>query len=747
MLGYLPRSFVALSCIFFAYHFCPVAVLFVCLAMRIFLELFYYFLSMDSLFVSVSSIFLIGHGLLYFAKILVDSTCDFLSFQVSSDAEYVNNNARTKLLRYLSWTRAVGLPYSMLLAAVMCSASSILYFNIALLREANLDWFCVGVVVTSLSHQLLYAAWYAREPAVGAKDVMHDPERWNFMVYHMRAAALLYSIVAFLVAPLLKFYSYGGIEPFLCVSAGQTLFYMLLRLSSEGLETIGDIVELYTPFARLIYTSTILASAVLMHMLTGSIMAAVIIAMCSNAWIRSSLDCASSIHHIRPLLFRLPGRPVLFSIWGGLTCILMVVVLPLLPCAVSLVAFTAPPLVALPCAAIFVALLVFPPAPLSDVAGQIVRTMTGAPLFHSKLSSSTVRFDRSTALALIAVPLWAFVLFSQAGLVDEALHRAPVESYFYSPVSSTHADFKFTVMNETIVNVAYTLGTTTPTNVHQPPICALRVHDIALPEMSLLAAVSYLKPGSTDFNAFKSSLLPGWQVREIARADQSPVAFVDLYSPDRNVSVISIKGTHAARVIDWIQDFDLWVEPAMFHALSIVVPGLRVWPDGILARIFQGISRVGAFLPMTREALLRHRLYHVPVQEYARSISDRNVVIVGHSLGGGLAQVVGATLGLPAVSFSGPGLMESRNKFRLTRQNLVDTVINVIPSHDLVPLAGALGGTVVNWDCLHDAFACHMPMVAPCGMHALCPREQPRPLNCTLTNVGMTISQALSSLT
>ncbi len=55
------------------------------------------------------------------------------------------------------------------------------------------------------------------------------------------------------------------------------------------------------------------------------------------------------------------------------------------------------------------------------------------------------------------------------------------------------------------------------------------------------------------------------------------------------------------------------------------------------------------------------------------------------------------------------------------------TVVNIIPSHDVVPHAGLLAGTVVGWDCPMDALACHMPMLTPCGMHALCGSPAPAP--------------------
>ena len=121
-------------------------------------------------------------------------------------------------------------------------------------------------------------------------------------------------------------------------------------------------------------------------------------------------------------------------------------------------------------------------------------------------------------------------------------------------------------------------------------------------------------------------------------------------------------------------------------------------------------------------------------------------MVAGHSLGGGLAQIVGAKIGQPAVSFSGPGVLDTRHKFGLSRQLLINSVVNVIPSHDVVPLAGMLGGTVVTWDCHNDPFVCHMPMLAPCGMHALCPRNDKHSMKCATATGSSTMLQRIRAM-
>lgn len=53
--------------------------------------------------------------------------------------------------------------------------------------------------------------------------------------------------------------------------------------------------------------------------------------------------------------------------------------------------------------------------------------------------------------------------------------------------------------------------------------------------------------------------------------------------------------------------------------------------------------------------------YFSSVLAYVRLIkSQRKVMMTGHSLGGSVAQVVGAKEGLPAITYNAPGIVYSR---------------------------------------------------------------------------------------
>jgi lipase ATG15 len=69
---------------------------------------------------------------------------------------------------------------------------------------------------------------------------------------------------------------------------------------------------------------------------------------------------------------------------------------------------------------------------------------------------------------------------------------------------------------------------------------------------------------------------------------------------------------------------------------------------------------------------------------YIQTLLDRNInrldhndlLIIGHSLGGGLAKIVGVTNNVTAISISGPGILLSRHKFGLSKTGIMYSFIS-----------------------------------------------------------------------
>ena len=208
---------------------------------------------------------------------------------------------------------------------------------------------------------------------------------------------------------------------------------------------------------------------------------------------------------------------------------------------------------------------------------------------------------------------------------------------------------------------------------------------------------------------------------------------------DKNLTVISIRGTSPLSPADIIADIRLWSEPVLFNLASAFLPTLRIMSPGLVARIIQAIQQAQKFFEVENHDLD----FHENIIRYIHCIQEKmppgwSIAVTGHSLGGGLAAIVGSTLNIPTVAFSPPGLVMSRFKFQdpvLTesahsrqiehRRPRLDRagskVVNIIPMRDIVPSADLHFGLSQNTICLEgDPLHCHMLELQVCDLLKRC---------------------------
>lgn len=257
--------------------------------------------------------------------------------------------------------------------------------------------------------------------------------------------------------------------------------------------------------------------------------------------------------------------------------------------------------------------------------------------------------------------------------------------------------------------------------------CSHTVHSLSLTECALFTQLPYLPANSTDFDIFLHSLLPGFELVNRSspasfsnRFSRSRVVFYELYSKERDISVITVRGTAAFEFSDWLADIDVWLEAATFQLFSKFLPGLSLWPATLRSQIIELINlAVDSFLPHERDPYFRH--YYYPVLRHVQGMKSENIILVGHSLGGGVAKIVGAKTGHPAVSLAGPGIVDSRGKLGVTISEIDRHIVNLLPSGDIVSRIGKQGGTVVNVPCSDNRpDSCHCPMAVACELITSC---------------------------
>jgi hypothetical protein len=140
-----------------------------------------------------------------------------------------------------------------------------------------------------------------------------------------------------------------------------------------------------------------------------------------------------------------------------------------------------------------------------------------------------------------------------------------------------------------------------------------------------------------------------------------------------NVSVISVRGT--ATVEDVVNDILLWSTPAILQGSSYFGTFMSLWPQKVAAKLVAAVSRYVAF-----SNFLIFRPTELLVQDLL--LQNRTVYITGHSLGGGIASIVGSRLGIQAISVSAPGLGLSIESFGLSLERITQWTTNVVPFND-----------------------------------------------------------------
>ena len=166
-----------------------------------------------------------------------------------------------------------------------------------------------------------------------------------------------------------------------------------------------------------------------------------------------------------------------------------------------------------------------------------------------------------------------------------------------------------------------------------------------------------------------------------------------------NVTVVAVRGSTTDE--DWIQDFYLWSAPVLLQLSGYLGTFSQLWPRSATAFV---IDMIDIDFPINNQLP-----YYEEVKKYVAQLRNTNkVYLVGHSLGGGIANIVGASLNIPSITFSSPGLGYSYKAHGITLEDIINNVTNIIPLMDPVPLFDSQVGNIQYIECkIERLFSCH----------------------------------------
>lgn len=263
-----------------------------------------------------------------------------------------------------------------------------------------------------------------------------------------------------------------------------------------------------------------------------------------------------------------------------------------------------------------------------------------------------------------------------------------------------------------------------------PQLCRREFYGASIFEVAVLAMIPYLFHAADmhkmiDFINFHFG--SDWVLRERfgsacqRAANRQPSGwngYVDLHSVQKNLTVISIRGTDLFSFKDFLIDVSLYFESILYQVAATNVPGAILTPKNLVEDLIRMASIPSEdnnfetweeISSRKSGATLCHvdnyrRDFFVDVHNHLSYVGSHglssNVLLTGHSMGGTLAAIIGSRMHIEALSFSSPGIFLARKKYNLTAHEIHRYVTSVVSSNDVFPSIGEQGGEVHHIVCL-----------------------------------------------
>ena len=267
-------------------------------------------------------------------------------------------------------------------------------------------------------------------------------------------------------------------------------------------------------------------------------------------------------------------------------------------------------------------------------------------------------------------------------------------------------------------------------NYLKSAMCQTKFYGLNLIQFASLAQVAYYEDiekikyylNKSVFKDFKKYIL---SVINTINKKNAMLMMIDINVKNpKGIRVFSIRGTSSKK--DIILDIELFVSSSM---LSII----RLLP--LIGNTESFLSKkVSELLTIPLRFFKEYTLANQYVEELSKKYeenqnTDRTIIFTGHSLGEGLAKLLGIKYNKQSISFSGPGVTPLEIEYSKNNNNYIKTnFVDIIPDKDIVPRVEVTSGTVYRVICdlpfLQALYKCHSIKRTVCIMGIMCDGEE-----------------------
>jgi lipase ATG15 len=188
-------------------------------------------------------------------------------------------------------------------------------------------------------------------------------------------------------------------------------------------------------------------------------------------------------------------------------------------------------------------------------------------------------------------------------------------------------------------------------------ICGKDFWGLNIVDYGLFSMMSYVGDPHLTEKTVREIFPSDWN---ISVAIPNEEVFWSEFNVNNKTTVIAVRGSEFWRVSDYLEDLRMWTEPVAKSMLTLAFPTVRAWSPKTTAMVFDAYQEFLAFIGIPDDMQYK---YQRLLEYVERKKFDHQVVLTGHSLGAGVASIVGAIAKLPTVTFLSPGMYQTANKF------------------------------------------------------------------------------------